>query len=490
MATNNSNTHLTIEERRIIRTGIDNGSTKTAIARTIGKDNSTVGKEIKLHRHLVQKCKLPLECANYKTCKAGRECYPECPDFVKFTCHRRDRSPGACNGCSNWSRCHFDKFSYDPNDAEHEYRSTLVDSRTGFNMTTTEAKALADTIGPLLKQGLSPYAILEIHPEIKVSEKTLYTYIENSAFFGLADIGPLDLRRQVNRKLSKKKANLYKKRTDHKYMIGRTYKDYKIYRENNPDVFVVQMDTVYNDETNGPFIQTFKFVSCGLLFAILHETKTAEAMLQGVELLEGILGVTIFRKFVHILLTDRGPEFSAAEAMEHSGDNTLRTRVFYCDPMQSGQKGTLENNHIELRYILPKGHDLRALGLTDQAALNTALSHVNSLPVQKFGGKSPLDVMEYMFPELYEKLVAFGIRKIPTNEIILKPYLLKQQKAEPASVDTGVKPTRSAGRPKSVPSLSDEQIRQLQSCGCSPKEIASLINVSIATYYKRFAKLK
>lgn len=42
-------THLNLEDRRIIETGIRNGSTKTAIATTIGKDNSTVGKEIKLH---------------------------------------------------------------------------------------------------------------------------------------------------------------------------------------------------------------------------------------------------------------------------------------------------------------------------------------------------------------------------------------------------------------------------------------------------------
>lgn len=45
-------THLNLEDRRIIETGIRNGSTKTAIATTIGKDNSTVGKEIKLHRHI------------------------------------------------------------------------------------------------------------------------------------------------------------------------------------------------------------------------------------------------------------------------------------------------------------------------------------------------------------------------------------------------------------------------------------------------------
>ena len=35
-------THLTKEERKIIQAGIENGSTKAAIARTIGKDPTTV----------------------------------------------------------------------------------------------------------------------------------------------------------------------------------------------------------------------------------------------------------------------------------------------------------------------------------------------------------------------------------------------------------------------------------------------------------------
>lgn len=68
------------------------------------------------------------------------------------------------------------------------------------------------------------------------------------------------------------------------------------------------MDTVYNNESNGPFLQTFKFVKAGLLFAIYHEEKTAIAMKNGVDLLESILGQTLFRKYVHILLTDRGGE--------------------------------------------------------------------------------------------------------------------------------------------------------------------------------------
>ena len=422
----NTFSHLTLEERRIILTGITNGSTKTAIAQTIGKDKSTIGKEIKIHRSLTHKCNLPLECTAYRKCPFARNCTSDCPEYQPFHCSRRDRSPGAFNGCSNWSRCRFNKYTYSPEDAQMDYRTTLIDSRQGVNLTVSEAKELASIIGPLLKQGLSPYQILEIHPELNISEKTLYNYIENDVFHEVAGITVLDLRRQVSRKISKKKSKGYKKRQDNKYLKGRTYKDYQQYISDNPDVFVVQMDTVYNDETNGPFIQTFKFLNAGILLGIYQKSRTALAMTNGVNLLESLLGTAIFRKYVHILLTDRGAEFSSADAMETSSDGSLRTRVFYCDPMRAGQKGSLENKHIELRYILPKGTDLTALGLTDQDSLNLALSHVNSSPVEKLGGKSPLELTDFMYHDLYEKLYAFGIQPINKDEIILKPYLLKK----------------------------------------------------------------
>ena len=426
MNSTNAFTHLTLEERRIILTGITNGSTKTAIAKTIGKDKSTVGKEIKLHRVLTHKCPMPLECNNYRRCVFERKCTTDCPEYAPFRCARRDRSPGACNGCSNWNHCRFDKYQYSPESAQRNYETTLVDSRQGVNLTVQEAKNIASIIGPLLKQGQSPYQIITDHPELGISEKTLYNYIEGDVFHEVAGITVMNLRRQVSRKISKKKSCGYKKREDRKYMQGRTYKDYKQYMEDNPDVFVTQMDTVYNDETNGPFMQTFKFLCAGVLFAIYHESKTALSMKQGVDLLESILGKELFCKYVHVLLTDRGSEFSAAEAMETAADGSRRTRVFYCDPMQSCQKGTLENKHIELRYILPKGTDLRGLGLVDQSSLNLVISHVDSTPVEKLGGKSPLDVADFMFHDLFEKLTAFGLQNIEKDKIILKPYLLKK----------------------------------------------------------------
>ena len=427
MKTQNSFSHLTLEERRIILAGITNGSTKTAIAQTIGKDKSTVGKEIRLHRTLTYKCKMPLECNHYKKCVYGRQCTPDCPEYSPFHCSRRDRSPGACNGCSDWSRCRFDKYQYSPEEAHRDYRTTLTDSREGVNLTVQEAKQMAAVIAPLLKQGQSPYQIVTNHPELGISEKTLYNYIENGVFHEIAGITVMDLRRQVSRRLPKKKAKTYKKRTDRKFLQGRTYKDYQSYLSEHPEVFVAQMDTVYNDETNGPFLQTFKFVRAGIILALYRDEKTAASMKEGIDILESILGEEVFHKYVHVLLTDRGAEFSAAEAMETSSDGTRRTRVFYCDPMRSGQKGTLENKHIELRYILPKGTELRGLGLTGQSELNLVLSHINSSPCELLGNKSPLELTEFMYQDLYGKLLAFGVHPIEKDRIILKPYLLKQR---------------------------------------------------------------
>ena len=48
-AKSNKSLHLTLAEREIIQRGIENGATnKASIAATLGKDQSTISKEIKL----------------------------------------------------------------------------------------------------------------------------------------------------------------------------------------------------------------------------------------------------------------------------------------------------------------------------------------------------------------------------------------------------------------------------------------------------------
>ncbi len=424
MGSENKGTHLTLEERKMIQRGIENGATKTAISKTIGKDNSTVGKEIKNHRVQTGKCSLPLECSEYRHCKLGRQCTVSCPKYVPFACTRRDRSPGACNGCKNYNRCHFDKYRYNAEEAHASYQNDLVDSRQGADLTTSEARRIADIVGPLLRQGQSPYSIIQNHPELGICEKTLYNYIE-SEILKPFNVTVFDLRRQLCRKLPKKKAQQYKKRHDYRYLSGRLYKDYKVYIDEHPNAHIVQMDTVYNDVSNGPFLQTFKFLHFSFFFALFHSAKDADHMVSGIDTLESILGPRLFNKYVEVLLTDRGSEFSAAEKIEMRPDASRRTRIFFCDPMQSAQKGTLENNHIELRYILPDKSDLFALGLSGQEPLSLCCSHINSFPKESLHGKTPFDCLAFFAPDLLQKFLDFGLSIIPRDLVVLKPYLIK-----------------------------------------------------------------
>ena len=420
MSSNNKNLHLTVQERIIIEKGIENGSTKAAIALTIGKDKSTVGKEIKKHRELVHKSSYKINCANMKNCSHNHVCV-NCADFKPFTCNRRDRSPGACNGCSKYTHCRYDKYRYKADFSHKKYREDLVDSRTGINMSYEECKAMADIIVPLIKAGHSPYHIVTNHPELNISEKTLYNYIENGIFreFGLLDI---DLRIKTKRKITKKASNKYKKREDKKYLNGRTYDDFINYTAENKNLSVVEMDTVYNNGSTGPFMQTFKFLDYSFMFIVYQEEKTAKSMVEGVDLLEKILGKDLFSEEVAIIKTDRGSEFCDAEGFEKEENESRRTRIFYCDPMASGQKGSLENNHKEIRYICPKENDL---GLNSQEKANLIVSHINSQSKEHLKGKSPLEVMEFMNPALYQKFKDFGIERINKDNIVLKPYLLK-----------------------------------------------------------------
>ena len=423
MSSNNKNLHLTVQERIIIEKGIENGSTKAAIALTIGKDKSTVGKEIKKHRELVHKSSYKINCANMKNCSHNHVC-DNCADFKPFTCNRRDRSPGACNGCSKYTYCRYDKYRYKADFSHKKYREDLVDSRTGINMSYEECKAMADIIVPLIKAGHSPYHIVTNHPELNISEKTLYNYIENGIFreFGLLDI---DLRIKTKRKITKKASNKYKKREDKKYLNGRTYDDFINYTAENKNLSVVEMDTVYNNGSTGPFMQTFKFLDYSFMFIVYQEEKTAKSMVEGVDLLEKILGKDLFSEEVAIIKTDRGSEFCDTEGFEKEENESRRTRIFYCDPMASGQKGSLENNHKEIRYICPKENDLNDLGLNSQEKANLIVSHINSQSKEHLKGKSPLEVMEFMNPALYQKFKDFGIERINKDNIVLKPYLLK-----------------------------------------------------------------
>lgn len=175
------NTHLTLDERKIIQTDIENRSTKVATANTIGKDPTTVAKEIRKHRQLHPRntANYPNICVYRKSCG---NCFSKCERYKEQTCKRRDKSPGACNKCPDSSKCHLDKYFYYAEKANSEYIYNFHDSREGINLTTLERNEIASILVPLVNQGQSIYQILSSHPEIKQSEKCIYNYIDMGVF--------------------------------------------------------------------------------------------------------------------------------------------------------------------------------------------------------------------------------------------------------------------------------------------------------------------
>ena len=413
------NTHLTLDERRIIEAGITNSSTKSAIAKNIGKDATTVAKEIRKHRIFKARNAFnrPVMCDKLSVCP-HKPCIEKCEFFQEPKCNRRDKSPGACNGCEKASKCRYDKYFYKAETADEEYRRDLVDYREGINLTTKERDFIANVIAPLLRQGQSVHQILSAHPEIKQSQRTIYHYIESGVFkdFGVDNFS---LKEQVGRKQFKDK---YKKRREPSCYVGRKYSDFLKFREENLETPVTQMDTLYNNPA-GPYLQTFMVEKANFMFGFLHNEKTSESMALRIDWLQKKLGGQAFAKIFPVLLTDRGSEFEKWNLFELDRTGHTRLNIFYCDPMQSAQKPNVENNHNYVRDIIPNGYPLDKL---EQKDIDLMFSHINAAPRLSLNDKSPFEVFSFFYGKNIANLL--GVSQIHRNDVVLKPYLIFKNK--------------------------------------------------------------
>lgn len=420
------NKHLTLDERKIIQTGIENRSNKVDIARTIGKDPTTVAKEIRKHRVFKPRNQFnnPSICIHRKECGG---CKKRCSRYEEAKCNKRDKSPGACNKCPKMAACHLDKYFYYATKANEEYKKDLVDYRDGINMTTLEVKELAEILKPLLDQGQSLYQIKSTHKEIKQCIKTLYNYIEMGVF-NQYGIDNFSLKEQVNRKHFK---NKYKKRKEPINYENHKYKDYLEFKEENLETPTTEMDTVLNFQA-GPYIQTFYFEGSGIMIGFIHKEKTSESMAKTLDDLENKLGHDLYRELFSLILTDRGVEFEKVNLFEFNQETgEFRTNIFYCDAYQSSQKPHVENTHNYIRDIIPNEVDMSNITQDD---LDLMFSHINSTPRKSLKGKTPYEVFSFMMstpdnPNRGKEILdLLNLVEIKRDEVTLKPYLLKHNK--------------------------------------------------------------
>lgn len=409
--------HLTLSDRISIESGLNSYKTKKEIAQNLGKDPSTIGKEIKLH---VQKIDPPPtginrgveKCIHFAKCKGDCKNPKGCKSYEVEKCNRRDNKPGYCNGCDKRQYCKLHKIKYDAKRAFNSYKTELKSSREGHNKSHENVEFLKAKIAELILQGQSPYAIVANHPEFQISERTIYLWVHEGKFREYGVIS-LNFKESVKRKVKDRK--VIKK--DQTHYLGRMYKDFvEAMNKGEIDIYL-EMDTVYNSP-HGPYILTFMEPKSHFMFGRLLSEKNCKYVSENIEFYRKKLGSS-FSVLFPVLLTDRGSEFYQYELLTSDKDGVVFCKIFYCDAMQSSQKPYVENNHNFVRDVLPNERDLSFL---TQEKVDLMFSHINSYPRKVLNGRTPYEMFTYLFGEELADLL--NIEEIEKDKVNLTPSLI------------------------------------------------------------------
>ena len=423
--------HLKMEDRLIIEYGLDQNYTLRTIAELIGKDPTTISKEIRRNRFVkVNKKKVNdlQSCQNRKTCTKKNlcnsncdkqckkckfiNCYRNCDDYSIKKCNKLNRYPYVCNGCSNSTTCSDEKNYYKAKVADTKYKELLVGSREGLNLSSTELKKMDDIISPLVFKGQSLCHIFTHHKhDINCCERTLYYYFDKNVFTARN----IDLPRKVKYKPRKKSTKPVIKNS--KDRVGRNFDDFIKFIESNPNSSVVEMDTVHG-KRSGKVLLTFMFRNSSLMLAFILDNCSQLAVKEVFDKLYAILGKDVFNRTFPVILTDNGSEFKNPEALELDEKGNQRTKIFYCNPMSSWQKPHIEKNHEYIRYIIPKG---RSFDHRTQEEITLMMNHINNTARASLNGNSPFKLAQFLLDS--SVLTKLSLTHIDPDEIHLKPSL-------------------------------------------------------------------
>lgn len=150
-------------------------------------------------------------------------------------------------------------------------------------------------IAPLIYQGQSPYQIITNHPELDMSVRTLYTYLED----GILTARNIDLKRKKKFKPRKVHNTQIKERSGFE---GRLYSDFQALELDH----FAEMDTVHSSQESKRVILTFFLTREKLLLAFIMNRCTKGAVKLIFDKFERQLGIYDFLTSFSTVLTDRG----------------------------------------------------------------------------------------------------------------------------------------------------------------------------------------
>lgn len=385
--------HMNLDDRIEIQECLNKGLSFKAIAQRIGKDQTTVSKEVKKHLTVYT-----------NSFTKTNEC---CPKLLK--------APFVCNGCEkrNHSNCIYPRHKYVAQKSQKEYINLLSEAREGIPLNREEFYETEKIISAAVKKGQHIYHILKTN-DLPVSKSSVYRHI-NKGYYTISNI---NLPRAVKFKPRHSKASEFVPRWAKN---GRTYNDFLEYIADNNINHYVEMDTVIG-RVGGKAILTLHFNAFNFMVGILIDNKTAAETSLKIRNLKTVLKTAgfPFGSVVPLILTDNGGEFSNVSAFENDENGFKETSLFFCEPNAPYEKPHIEKNHTLFRDIVPSGTSFDNFS---QDTVNLIFSHVNAVKRKIFNGKSAYDLFSFAYSA--ELASALGISYVEPQDVIQSPKLLK-----------------------------------------------------------------
>lgn len=414
--------HLTESHRIKIEHYLNENYSYRKIAELLSVNVSTISREVKrnIRTYSISNHMVVVECIHKDNCERLKRSSKSkmwsinCPDYELRKCDRfstKNAKP-VCNSCPNNAKCKLARKKYIANVANNKYELRIL-LRPKIRITQEQFDFINKLFSEKMTKGQSISVIYQNHKdEIMISENTVRNYLKR----GLLKSNQLDMiRPRFTANKSVKRRVI--KNVD--LLNGRTYEDYINYTKEK-DILIVQLDTVVGKLVDNKKILTIHWPSFHFQIGILLEKLSPSFVNNALMELKNKLGLETYKILFQVILTDNGIEFSLLDEIENDENGELITKVFFCDPYKSSQKGACERNHEFIRYVLPKGVSFDNLNQKD---VDLIFSHINSTPRNSLGFKTPFELFKTAFG--IEVLRILNINEINKDDVHLKPELIK-----------------------------------------------------------------
>ena len=394
--------HISMEQRDIIHSLINQNKSFTYIANVIDKDRTSIAKEVKRNRYIK---------SNYYESfdqKGINDAISKCIFLSK--------PPYVCNNCLRKNSCVKHHLYYNSIVAHKHYLDVLKSTREGINTNQEIIDQIEHIVVPLIKdKKQSVNQVFINHKDIlSMSKVTFYRYVND----GILSLNNIDLPKKVKYKKRKKKNNNYKRSIT--ILDKRRYEDYLDFINKHSKMSIVQLDTVIGKTSNNKVLLTMYIVDTHFMLIFLLEKKTSDIVSEIFKNLKNKLKIDLYRKIFRIILTDNGPEFFNPYEMEYDYNNAKKVcNVFYCKPYSSWQKHEIEVNHEYIRRVLPKGTDFSKLTLSQIKKLQ---DNINAIPRDSLNGETPFNLTKKKYPDFIKELRCKYIK--PDNVSLNKDDIL------------------------------------------------------------------